>query len=194
MKHISMQPSETHPFSPFLPKGARILMLGTFPPASHRWSMPFYYPNFQNDMWRIMGVVFFSDKNHFLLEDTKRFDQKRIEHFLTQEGIAMYDTAFRIVRTRNTASDKDLQVLEEADIESLLRKLPLCNTVIAAGQLATTILCRRLSAAEPKVGRYTEVLFEGRLLRIFRMPSSSRAYPLSLERKAEEYAKALLCR
>ena len=40
---------ESHPFEPFLPEGARILMLGTFPPAEHRWCMPFYYPNFHND-------------------------------------------------------------------------------------------------------------------------------------------------
>ena len=38
---------ETHPFVPFIPEGAKVLMLGTFPPASHRWCMPFYYPNFQ---------------------------------------------------------------------------------------------------------------------------------------------------
>ena len=41
---------ETHPFVPFIPEGAKVLMLGTFPPAPHRWCMPFYYPNFQNDM------------------------------------------------------------------------------------------------------------------------------------------------
>ena len=44
---------EAHPFEPFLPQGARILMLGTFPPSEKRWSMKFYYPNFINDMWRI---------------------------------------------------------------------------------------------------------------------------------------------
>lgn len=54
---------ESHPFEPFLPEGAKILMLGTFPPAEHRWCMPFYYPNFQNDMWRIMGILFFDDKD-----------------------------------------------------------------------------------------------------------------------------------
>lgn len=27
--------------------------------------MRFYYPNFQNDMWRIFGWLFFADKHHF---------------------------------------------------------------------------------------------------------------------------------
>ncbi len=77
---------ERHPFQPFIPDGARILVLGTFPPAAHRWCMPFYYPNFQNDMWRIMGIIFFDDREHFVVEGERRFDQPRIEAFLTEQG------------------------------------------------------------------------------------------------------------
>ena len=46
--------SELHPLEPFLPVGARLLMLGSFPPQRVRWSMDFFYPNLQNDMWRIV--------------------------------------------------------------------------------------------------------------------------------------------
>ena len=54
-----MNDIEIHPFEPWLPKDARLLMLGTFPPAPKRWCMDWYYPNFQNDMWRIMGICFY---------------------------------------------------------------------------------------------------------------------------------------
>lgn len=182
---------EHHPFEPFIPEGARILMLGTFPPARHRWCMPFYYPNFQNDMWRIMGIIFFDDKDHFVIKEEKRFDQSSIEAFLREKGIAMYDTATRIVRTKNTASDKDLDIIEETDVEAMLDHMPQCIIIITAGQLATTTLCRRLSVKEPKVGDYVELDYKGRKLRIYRMPSTSRAYPMKPERKAEQYAKAL---
>ena len=60
--------TEIHPLEPFFPQGARLLMMGSFPPKRERWKMDFYYPNFQNDMWRIFGLVFFDDKeikNHF---------------------------------------------------------------------------------------------------------------------------------
>ena len=40
-------------------------MLGSFPPPKERWCMDFFYPNPQNDMWRIMGQIFFGDKTHF---------------------------------------------------------------------------------------------------------------------------------
>lgn len=46
--------TETHPWPPFIPPHAKILIMGTFPPAPNRWSMDFYYPNCQNDFWRIM--------------------------------------------------------------------------------------------------------------------------------------------
>mgnify|MGYP002333336657 CR=1 FL=1 len=49
-----------------MPGNAKVLMLGSFPPPERRWSMRFYYPNRTNDMWRIMGIVFFGDKNHFV--------------------------------------------------------------------------------------------------------------------------------
>ena len=53
---------EEHPLEPFLPANAVLLMLGSFPPQKKRWSMDFFYPNLQNDMWRIVGLIFFQDK------------------------------------------------------------------------------------------------------------------------------------
>ncbi|HIZ86124.1 MAG TPA: hypothetical protein IAC04_06510, partial [Candidatus Coprenecus stercoravium] len=56
---------EVHPLRPFVPDNASVLLLGSFPPPHARWSMEFFYPNFQNDMWRIMGQIFYGDKEHF---------------------------------------------------------------------------------------------------------------------------------
>ena len=41
----------------------------------------------------------------------------------------------------------------------------------------------------PAVGGYSLFGFEGREMRLWRMPSSSRAYPMTLERKAEAYGR-----
>ena len=115
---------ERHPFEPFLPPNARLLMLGTFPPAPKRWCMKFYYPNWINDMWRIFGICFFGDKNHFVLEEEKRFDLERIIPFLEEKGIALFDTATRIRRTHDNASDKDLEIVEATDLDAMLRQIP----------------------------------------------------------------------
>ncbi|MGN1262472.1 MAG: uracil-DNA glycosylase family protein, partial [Prevotella sp.] len=132
---------ENHPFTPFLPAEARLLMLGTFPPAAKRWCMEFYYPNYQNDMWRIFGICFFGDKKHFLCEEKKQFTLDSIISFLKEKGIALFDTAVRVIRTKDTASDKDLQIVEETDLDSMLRQLAECRAVITAGQLATNVFC-----------------------------------------------------
>ena len=153
--------------------------------------MPFFYPNFQNDMWRLMGIIFFHDKEHFIVKGEKRFDQQRIETFLRERGFAMFDTATRVVRTKNTASDKDLDIIEETDVKAMLDRIPLCHSIITAGQLATTTLCRQFGVEEPRVATYVEVVYNKRSVRIYRMPSSSRAYPMKTEQKAELYAKVL---
>ena len=62
---IPVIPTEKHRLEPFLPNGARLLMLGSFPPKHDRWSMEFFYPNWINDMWRIMGHIFYGDKHYF---------------------------------------------------------------------------------------------------------------------------------
>lgn len=182
-----MPPIESHPFLPFLPSNSRVLMLGTFPPSEKRWCMPFYYPNYQNDMWRIIGLCFFADKSHFLIESDKRFDQAAIMDFLRHQGIALFDTAMQIRRTKNTASDKDLEIITPTHLDQLLSQLPLCQAVVTAGQLATTLFCNHYHIVEPKVGNYSEFSFCHRTLRLYRMPSSSRAYPMKAERKAEFY-------
>ena len=73
---------ETHPFEPWLPKDAHLLILGTFPPAPKRWCMEWYYPNFQNDMWRIFGYIFFGDKMHFVDLEHKTFHVEAIKALL----------------------------------------------------------------------------------------------------------------
>ena len=178
---------EKHPFEPFLPDNAKLLMLGTFPPAEKRWCMRFYYPNFINDMWRIFGICFYGDKQHFVLEQEKRFNLDSIIPFLEEKGIAMYDTATRIRRTKDNASDKDLEIVEQTDLDAMLRSLPCCEAVITAGQLATDVFCNHYGIEGPKVGEYTEFHLDNRALRLYRMPSSSRAYPMRTERKAEYY-------
>lgn len=183
--------NETHPFEPFLPEGARMLMLGTFPPSEKRWSMKFYYPNYINDMWRIFGLIFFNDKDHFVDAASKTFRLDELIPFLKEQGIALYDTATCIRRTTGTASDKDLEIVEETDLRAMLRKLPECQVVVTAGQLATDIASRQFGIKGPGVGDYAVFELDGRKLRLYRMPSSSRAYPMKIERKAAFYSSVL---
>ena len=180
---------ETHPSEPWLPANAKLLMLGTFPPAPKRWAMEWYYPNFTNDMWRIFGLIFFGDKLHFVDEANKTYRLNELKQFLKEKGVALFDTALRIRRTTGTASDKDLEIVEPADLDGMLRSLPECKAVLAAGQLATKVFTEHynIDARNLKMGEYRTFDFEGRTLKLYRQPSSSRAYPMKVEKKAVYY-------
>jgi G:T/U-mismatch repair DNA glycosylase len=176
---------ERHPLQPFLPGNAQLLMLGSFPPPKERWCMDFFYPNPQNDMWRIMGQIFFGDKTFF--EVQKVFNCDEIVSFCEAKGIAIFDTAQAVIRLQGNAADEHLEIIEPTDIEALLRPIPLCHNICCTGGKAAQTLAETLHCAIPKVGEYTETNFADRTIRFWRMPSSSRAYPLSLDKKAAAY-------
>ena len=187
-------PTEKHPFEPFLPPEARMLFLGSFPPQPHRWSMPFYYPNFSNDFWRILGLIFFEDKNHFCLPGEKRFDEAAIRAFCAQEGLAFYDTACEVRRLKDNASDAFLEVVAPTDIPALLRRIPKCKALITTGQKAAEVVAAAFGCGVPAVGEsllieIPDQVGNDRKVQFWRMPSTSRAYPLALEKKAEAYRR-----
>lgn len=181
---------ETHPLPPFLPEKATLLLLGSFPPQPHRWKMQFYYPNYQNDMWRIFGLIFFDDANHFLDLEQKKFKESEIRQFLQQKGIAIYDTAYQVIRLNDNAADKFLQIYTPTDLKALFAHIPKCQHIITTGEKATETLLASMpnGTAKPKIGQASQVQWHDRLLTLYRLPSSSRAYPLALAKKAAAYA------
>lgn len=184
--------TEKHPFPPFLPEHARMLFLGSFPPQPKRWSMPFFYPNWNNDFWRVMGLIFHEDKDWFTVQGAKRFDQQRIEVFCREQGMALYDTACEVRRLQGNASDKFLEVVEATDILALLAQIPECQAIITTGQKATDVIVETFACPEPPMGGCVPVTIANKTLRFYRMPSTSRAYPLALERKADYYRRLFL--
>lgn len=187
-----MNKIETHPLEPFFPSNARILMLGSFPPKQERWSMNFYYPNMQNDMWRIFGLIFFCDKNYFLHNTQKAFNEDKIKEFLIDKGIALSDTARSVIRLKDNASDKFLEIVEAITLPRVLTELPLCKAIVTTGQKATDTVLLQVNCIEPKVGSSSEFTFEERIIQLYRMPSSSRAYPKPLTEKADIYKTMFL--
>lgn len=180
---------EQHPLGFFLPENTKVLMLGSFPPPKERWSMNFYYPNFQNDMWRIIGLIFFSDKDYFVAASKKGFEESKVRAFCQEKGIGLGDTAMEVIRLKKNASDKFLEVVTPADLDEILSRVPACKAIIITGQKSMNTLLSVIPAEEPKIGSYSVYHFRNRDIRIYRMPSSSRAYPKPLPEKAADYEK-----
>ena len=183
------QKIETRPFPPFLPKKATVMMMGTFPPAAEKRAMEFHYPNFQNDMWRVYGLIFFNDKDHFRKGDEKAFDPEKIKAFLDQKGIASCPTVYKAIRGHGNASDAFLEVVEPVNLKDVLGQVPDVAHICTTGGKATEILLCLLpeKVKLPKTNETINFVYDGRELSLTRLPSTSRAYPLSLVKKAEAY-------
>ena len=180
-------PIEQHPLGYFLPDHTQVLMLGSFPPPKTRWSMNFYYPNIQNDMWRILGLIFYADKDYFLAS-RKAFSEEKAKAFCREKGIGIGDTAVEIIRLNGNASDKFLEIVQPICPEEILAQIPECRAVVVTGQKAMeTLLSVLPPMPAPKVGSSEEFTLLDRRFRLYRMPSTSRAYPKPLEEKAEVY-------
>ena len=187
---------EHHPFTPFLPEGSRIVMCGTFPPKQDKWSMDFFYPNFYNDMWRIFGMIFFDDKDHFFDSARKIIDKTGIQKMLREHKIGIGETATEVIRTKDNASDKFLEIVKPVNLPKLLAKVPECGAIVTTGEKAASIIAAKSGSILPKMGEVIDcnVEMENGTIRNFkhwRMPSTSRAYPMKLEKKAAYYADML---
>lgn len=186
-------PLERHPWPPFVPADAKILIMGTFPPKSNRWSMDFYYPNRINDFWRIMGLIFLGSGDALIDPDNGHFKLPEIKQLLSERGIAMSDTGAAVRRLKDNASDKFLEIVQPVDLDNLLRSMPLCNAIATTGEKAAGVIAGLTATQIPKMGEMIQTAYSPgedttpRDLSIFRMPSTSRAYPIRLEDKARYY-------
>ena len=182
---------ERHPLEPFLPQNARLLMLGSFPPQRKRWCMDFFYPNRSNMMWEIFGWVFYGDPQRLVDAAGKTFRLEEIKVLLEERGIAIYDTARAVRRLSGNASDKDLEIVEKTNIPRLLSQIPHCQDIVCTGQKSFSVLTEDYGVPVPAMGCFNDFALAARPMRLWRMPSSSRAYPMKLEEKAKYYQEMM---
>ena len=114
---------EAHPFGNFFFADTKVLMMGTMPPTPDKWCMAFHYPNFYNDMWRIMGKVFFDDIDYFRVGEEKRFDAEKIKAFLQAYKIGECPSVTHVIREKGNAADEHLTVVATVDLGKVLAQL-----------------------------------------------------------------------
>lgn len=178
-------PLEIHPWPPFIPRGAKILIMGTFPPQRKRWSMDFYYPNRTNDFWKIMGLIFLGSPQALFDAQKKIYDIEAIKTLMAEKQIALNDTARKVRRLKGNASDKFLEIVEPVPLFDLLSQMPDCRAVATTGEKAAGVVAEITATEIPRKGCMVK---SDTGLEIWRMPSTSRAYPLAVDKKAQFYA------
>lgn len=151
--------------------------------------MPFFYPNKINDFWRVMGIIFMNNRDALWNKEQSRFNLEAIKRLLAQERIALWDTAMAVRRLKDNASDKFLEIVEPINLAALLDAHPSITQVIGTGEKAASVIAAQAGVDTPAVGVPVKCVIGGHEVTVWRMPSTSRAYPLSLEKKAAAYRK-----
>lgn len=103
-----------------------------------------------------------------------------------------------------TIEEHPLEIVERTDVFALLEQMPECRTIVTTGgkaseELQAYLLSKGIEAKIPKVGESRPAFCPTTKARLplkgresiswWRMPSSSRAYPMKLENKAEYYCR-----
>ena len=122
----------------------------------------------------------------YFVDKTKKAFCKDVSSVSCRKGIALFDTASAIRRLQDNASDKFLEVVQPTDVPALLHRIPQCKAIVTTGEKATDTLCTQFSIDKPKVGDFTEFLFENHPMRLYRMPSSSKSLPAGTGKKKQQ--------
>lgn len=105
-----------HPFEPFIPKGAKTLVIGTFPTRSGNFQFPFYYSGKDNRFWPVMENVY---RLRFKHHAGKNAVDERKE-FLASKQIGITDMLLKCYRLAEKSQDKHLYPILLNDIFSIL--------------------------------------------------------------------------
>ncbi|KPA84520.1 hypothetical protein ABB37_01065 [Leptomonas pyrrhocoris] len=150
-----------------------VLVCGSFPPVKK--SVKFYYPNANNDMWRVLGEVFFHDQTHFYTDvEIKKpskgrrkgsvrvarcLNEAEMRNFVVSQPIGFFDVCKRIRRQRGNSSDNNIETLERTDVfRDALTHTPHCEAIITTGTLALTMLLDALHTCGSFVSDSGEVV------------------------------------
>lgn len=199
-KTLNEYKTETHPWQPYIPKNADRLILGTFPTVEgNRGAYEFFYPNPNNDFWRVLFDV--AGKK---LDDYKQNDPLEIRKQLLESlNLAISDIGKKILRQKDNSKDDNLFPIEYADIFSLLeihhtiKKIILTsssggNSVLSWFHHYCILNGHNFVIPKGKLPRQTKLLFKTREINIEIISSPSRLSRIKGDKLVEMYRNAIL--
>ena len=128
---------ETHPFPP-LPPQATVMMMGRFRPGRQTRDAV-SLSNFQNDMWRVYGLVFFNDAAHFQRSSEKRLMRRKSRRF-ARTRIASCPTVLEGgAGTRQCVRNVFARV-ETVDLAAVLAQMPDCRHIALLAEATEVLL------------------------------------------------------
>jgi G:T/U-mismatch repair DNA glycosylase len=138
MKKYSLENISYHPFElVFTGENPIYLVVGTFPTTNKRMSFNFFYPNSNNNFWKVMDRVFPKSKTKMNLDVSAKDDEKTKEknkvdrmNFCKENRIAITDIIESCLRLDDNSKDEQLLVHHYNPIINILKRHPSIERVI----------------------------------------------------------------
>jgi G:T/U-mismatch repair DNA glycosylase len=191
---------EVHPWDPHIPSNANKLILGTFPTAlGNRGAFDFFYPNPNNDFWKIIFQVAGKNLEDYINESPVDIRKQVLEEL--QMGIA--DIGRRIYRQRGSSKDDYLFPVEYTDIFSLMEKHDTIQKIIITSSSGSNSVLSwfhhyakmngfNFLIPKLRLPLKTELRFGSQQIEIEVISSPSRLSPIKGDRLIEMYRNAIL--
>lgn len=113
MLHLTManqlNEREFIPVKPFIEKGQTQLIVGTFTPHKKFWNFNFFYPDYKNRLWNVLGKVAFGDNYQldYTLDSLKAVEERK--NILRKLNAGMVNIIESCTRKNNSSLDNNLQ-------------------------------------------------------------------------------------
>lgn len=121
-----MMREEIHPWNWYHPKGAKTIIIGTFPPTVNNWSYDFFYPNKNNYFWKILAGIAGKEIKH----NTGKEAVEERKQLLNELKVGVSDMGKIIRRTADNSLDGSLEPVEYMDIGRILKENPSITKII----------------------------------------------------------------
>ena len=199
-KTLNEYKEESHPWEPFIPQNADKLILGTFPTTDkYRGAYEFFYPNPNNDFWRVIFEVAGKKLDHF--HQTEPIDARK--QILSYLKLGIADIGKKVLRQKDSSKDDHLFPIEYTDIFSLLEMYPtIKKIIITSSSGANSVLSwfhhyciingHTINIPKSKLPITTKLLFNNLEIKIDIISSPSRLSPIKGDKLLEMYRTVIL--
>ncbi|WP_430403821.1 hypothetical protein [Fluviicola sp.] len=121
-----MMQKELHPWNWFAPENSKVLIVGTFPPTTRNWSFDFFYPNKNNQFWKVISRIAGAELHY----PTGELAVEERKNLLRKLHVAVTDMGQHILRSDNSSLDENLSVVEYMNIFQILDENPTIRKII----------------------------------------------------------------
>jgi G:T/U-mismatch repair DNA glycosylase len=180
---------EIHPDWDFDIPEMKTLILGNFPPHKKRWDYEFFYPNKQNNFWRVLAAI-----NGKPLKEISGWPAvKERKAIMKDLKTGVMNIAAKIKRKGHSARDTDIEIIEYNDVLNVILKHPELETIIIAGYSARNstavkfieyLNSQNIEYEPPtkiKAGGNLIISIGGKKIKCVIVNSTSTAFPIKLD-------------